>query len=270
MNMSRGEIPMNQNELMSTARVVEDDEMEIDLIDLGYYILEHLHNVILCFLAGALLFNLYAYCMIPPTYESTAELYVVSSSTDSVVDLTDLNIGTSLTSDYEVLILGHTVLDRVIKNQNLDMDTEALKQMISLNNPTDSRVLQITVTSTSAKQARDIANEIAKVSVKYLPETMNTLAPNISNEARLADHKSGPSYTKYTMIGAIIGAGLYLAYLVFGYLMDDTVHDAEDLEKYFGLVPLTTIPENEQFRQEDGASQDEMKKRKGLFRKGKN
>jgi hypothetical protein len=72
------------------------------------------------------------------------------------------------------------------------------------------------------------------------------------------------------MIGAIIGAGLYLAYLVFGYLMDDTVHDAEDLEKYFGLVPLTTIPENEQFRQEDGASQDEMKKRKGLFRKGKN
>ena len=28
--------------------------------------------------------------------------------------------------------------------------------------------------------------------------------------------------------------------------MDDTIHTAEDMEKYFGLVPLTTIPDSEQ------------------------
>ena len=28
--------------------------------------------------------------------------------------------------------------------------------------------------------------------------------------------------------------------------MDDTIHTADDMEKYFGLVPLTTIPDSEQ------------------------
>jgi capsular polysaccharide biosynthesis protein len=259
---------MNQkNEITNTAGFVADSEMEIDLIDLGFYIFERLHTVILCFLAGAVVLNLYAYCMIAPTYESMAGMYVVSSSTDSVVDLTDLNLGSSLTSDYEELILSYTVLNQVIENQKLDMSVAALRSMISLENPADTRILNITVTSTDAKQAKDIANEVVEVSVKYLPETMNTLEPSIYEEARVADHKAGPSYMKYTMMGAIIGAGLYLAYLVFSYLMDDTIKDAEDLEKIFGLVPLTVIPENEQFHLHD--NELEQKKHKGFLGRGR-
>ena len=34
--------------------------------------------------------------------------------------------------------------------------------------------------------------------------------------------------------------------------MDDTIHSADDLEKYFGIVPLTVIPESDQFRTDDG------------------
>ena len=53
-------------------------------------------------------------------------MYVVSASNDSVVDLTDLNIGTSLTSDYEQLMLSYPVLDQVISDLGLDMETEDL------------------------------------------------------------------------------------------------------------------------------------------------
>ena len=51
---------------------------------------------------------------------------------------------------------------------------------------------------------------------------------------------------KYTMIGAILGLILMAGVLIVQYLMDDTIHTAEDMEKYFGLVPLTTIPESAQ------------------------
>ena len=51
---------------------------------------------------------------------------------------------------------------------------------------------------------------------------------------------------KYTMIGALLGLILMAGLLIVQYLMDDTVHTAEDMEKYFGLVPLTTIPESDQ------------------------
>ena len=153
--------------------------------------------------------NAYSYFLVRPTYKSTAKMYVVSASKNSVVDLDALNIGTSLTADYEQLMLSYPVLEQVINKLNLDMDSDTLAKMITLENPTDTRILNINVVSTDPKSARDIANTLMDVSVDYLPKTMSTNAPNVAQKAKLADHKDGPSYTKYTMIGALAGAFLY-------------------------------------------------------------
>ena len=99
---------------VNTYKNTEDDENEIDLLDMGMALLEKLPYIILCFLIGAVLFNAFAYFLIKPTYQSTAKLYVVSASDDSIVNLQDLNIGSSLTKDYEDLILSYPVLDQVI------------------------------------------------------------------------------------------------------------------------------------------------------------
>lgn len=223
-----------------------NDEMEIDLLDLAYMLLDKWHYLLVCLLIGAVLLNAYAFFFIDPTYESTSKLYVVSASDDSVVNLSDLNLGTSLTADYEELMLSYPVLNRVIDKLNLDMTSDQLKKLYSLNNPSDTRILQITATTTDPQFSMDLAETMAEEAVSYLPETMSTLAPNIAQHAKLADHKAGPSYMKYTMIGAILGLILMAGVLIVQYLMDDTIHTAEDMEKYFGLVPLTTIPESAQ------------------------
>ena len=195
-----------------------NDEMEIDLLDLAYMLLDHWHYLLVCLLAGALVFNIYAFFGIAPTYQSTSKLYVVSASDDSVVNLSDLNLGTSLTADYEELMLSYPVLNRVIDKLKLDMDYEELRGLYTLNNPTDTRVLQITATTTDPQLSMDLAEAMAEVSVSYLPETMSTL------------------------LGLVLCCGV----LVVRYLMDDTIHTAEDMEKYFGTAPLTTIPDSTQ------------------------
>ena len=163
-----------------------------------------------------------------------------------MVSLSDLNLGTSLTADYEELMLSYPVLNQVIDKLKLDMTADALKKLYTLNNPSDTRILQITATTTDPQFSMDLAETMAEVAVSYLPDTMSTKAPNIAQHAKLADHKAGPSYMKYTMIGALLGLILMAGLLIVQYLMDDTVHTAEDMEKYFGLVPLTTIPESDQ------------------------
>ena len=178
-----------------------------------------------------------------------------------VVDLDALNIGTSLTADYEQLMLSYPVLEQVINKLNLDMDSDTLAKMITLENPTDTRILNINVVSTDPKSARDIANTLMDVSVDYLPKTMSTNAPNVAQKAKLADHKDGPSYTKYTMIGALAGAFLYCMYLVVKYLMDDTIHTADDMEKYFDIVPLAVIPDVSELA-------PEKQQKKGKLEKG--
>ena len=223
-----------------------NDEMEIDLLDLAYMLMDHWHHLLLCLLAGAVIFNAYAFFGIQPTYQSTSKLYVVSTSDDSVVNLNDLNLGTSLTSDYEELMLSYPVLNRVIEKLNLDMDYETLRTMYTLNNPTDTRVLQITATTTDPQLSMDLAETMAVEAASYLPDTMSTKAPNIAQHAKLPEHKAAPSYFKYTMMG----------------LMDDTVHTAEDMEKYFDLVPLTTIPESDRVIDFEGEERHSSKKRR--------
>lgn len=237
-----------------------EEETEIDLIDLAWALLDKIHYIVLCFLIGAVIMNAYSYFLVRPTYKSTAKMYVVSASKNSVVDLDALNIGTSLTADYEQLMLSYPVLEQVINKLNLDMDSDTLAKMITLENPTDTRILNINVVSTDPKSARDIANTLMEVSVDYLPKTMSTNAPNVAQKAKLADHKNGPSYTKYTVIGALAGAFLYCMYLVVKYLMDDTIHTADDMEKYFDIVPLAVIPDVSELASEKQQKKEKLEK----------
>ena len=247
-----------------------EDEMEIDLLDLAYVLLDKIHYIILCLLAGAVLLNAFSFFCIRPTYQATAKMYVVSASNDSVVDLTDLNIGTSLTSDYEQLMLSYPVLDQVIDELDLDMETEDLAQMVTLENPQDTRILNVTATSTDPVEAMNIANKLTEVSVEYLPETMSTNPPNIAQQAHLPDEKAAPSYARYTLIGALLGAILYCAYLTVRYLLDDTIRTSEDMEKYFGVVPLTSIPDSDIFEElEKREEKEDSVKNKKRIRKEK-
>lgn len=229
-----------------------NEEVYIDLYELLLQFLDHIYEIALCFLIGAILVNAYAFFLIQPTYESTAKMYIVSSSGDSVVDLTDLNIGTSLTSDYQELIMSYPVLNEVIEKLDLDTTYEQLGKMIRLENPDNTRVLNITCTTTDRKLSRDIANTLMEVSINYLPKTMSITEPNVAQEARLAERKSAPSYTKYTMIGALAGMLLCMAWILVKYMMDDTIHTQEDMEKAFGLTPLSVIPENDVFNKKEG------------------
>lgn len=219
------------------------DEDTIDLVDLFMTLVDKWHIILLCLLAGAVLVNAFAFFGIKPTYTSTAKMYIVSASDNSVVNLSDLNIGQSLTSDYEVLMKSYPVLDQVIEELNLDMTTKELANLITINTPANTRILEVTCTYTDRELARDIANAMVEVSIDYLPKTMSTDEPNVAQVARLAEKKTGPSYGKFTIIGALLGAILACAFFIVRYLMDDVVRTSDDLERYFGVTPLAVVPD---------------------------
>ena len=76
------------------------EEIELDLLELLGYFYGRLIWIILGFLTGAVIAGLVTFYLITPKYTATAKMYMVSSGSQSVVDLTDLNIGQSLSSDY--------------------------------------------------------------------------------------------------------------------------------------------------------------------------
>ncbi len=233
---------MNQNEDNMQIRESED-EIEIDLMGLLYYYKSKLIIIILVFLIGSVAAGFGTYYFITPKYTATSKLYMVSASNDSIVDLTDLNLGTSLSSDYEELIKIRPIINQVIKEKFLDYTYTQLLDMITISTIPDTRILTITVESVVPSEAADIANALADKAVSNLPKLMDTSKPNIAERAILPESQSSPNLSKNTIIGGMVAIFFVLGILTIIYITDDTLNSAEDVEKNFGIMPLTVIPE---------------------------
>ena len=215
----------------------------IDLVDLFGFFLSRLPLLIAAVLVGAVAAGLWTYFMIPEQFTATSRMYMVSASSDSVVNLTDLNIGTSLSSDYVELMQTRPVVEGVIGELGLDYSYEQVLGMLSLSVVNNTRIVKISVTSTDPKEARDIANQMAKTSQVELPKVMEAPTPTIAEMAVLPTSRSAPSLSKNVVLGAATVLMLVLLALTVIYHMDDTVKTSEDLEKAFGIMPLSVIPE---------------------------
>ena len=91
-----------------------ETEEEIDLVEVFYLLWGHILQIIACFLAGALLAFGFTYFFVTPMYQASASIYIVSASNNSIVNLTDLQIGSQLTADYQELMLSRPLLQDVV------------------------------------------------------------------------------------------------------------------------------------------------------------
>ena len=258
-------------QIMLTAH--ENEEREIDLIELFYLLWEHALQIVGCILTGCVLAFVGTYFLITPQYQATAKMYVVSASNNSIVNLSDLQLGSQLTADYQELLLSRTLLRDVIDTLELDVlsdlksvvdtikeeiglenlfdeqeteqknDWEELMENISIENPIDTRILSITVTYPDPQLAAQIVNEIAYQAVEYLPDIMESPAPNIYEEATVPTQKSSPSYKINTVVGGFLFALIYCSILMGKYFIKDTFETPEDVTRFFGIQPLAVVPE---------------------------
>ena len=178
-------------------------------------------------------------------YQATSTIYVLCRR-DSAINMSDLQIGTALTSDYIKVFKMWEVHEEVISNLNLPYSYAQMRSMLSVANESGTRMLDITVTSPSPTEAAAIANEYAKVASQYIADTMATDKPNIMSVALVPANPVSPNKTRNIMLGFMLGLVLGAGIVTLRMLADDTYKTAEDIRKYTGLATLAVIPiENE-------------------------
>lgn len=222
----------------------DDDEIEIDLLELFYALRHRWWAILLALVIGAGAAGVYTKKLIAPHYQSTSMVYVLSKET-TLASLADLQIGSQLTKDYSVIIKSRPVLQEVIDKQNLDLTTDELGKMITIDNPNDTRILSITVEDIEPMRAKAIVDEVTKSASNYIGDIMEMVPPKVIEDGVVAVKPSSPSVKKNAAVG-----GLGLAVLVCGLIclktvLDDTIKSEEDIEKYLGLSVLAVIPDTE-------------------------
>ena len=224
------------------------EETEIDLLEIFYLLRAKLVWLILAFVIGGVVAGSITHFLITPKYTATAKMYMISASSGSVLDLSDFNIGTSLSQDYTELIKIRPVFNEVIDNLNLGMEYEDLLKKVDISVVGDSRLLAVSVEDNDPKLAQSMVNELVDTAVTYIPKVMNAsenAQPTIAEYAVVPDEQRSPNLAKNTILGAILAMLLVAVVFVARMLMDDSLNTAEDVEKEFGIMPFTVIPEGD-------------------------
>lgn len=234
---------------------VDSDAEQIDLVELAYRMLAKWKLIVCLTLIGALIAGVYTSGFVTPLYEATSTIYVLNRS-DSAINFSDLQLGNALTQDYIKVFQMWEVHEEVISNLNLPYTYSQMRDMLSIKNDANTRMLDITVTSASPEEAAAISNEYAKVASEYIADTMATDKPNIMSVALVPANPVSPSITRNILLGFILGGIIACAYVVAAFLMDDKFRTAEDIRKYTGLNTLAVVP----IESYDGIKQNARKK----------
>ena len=152
-----------------------------------------------------------------PEYKAVSKLFV-SNSNGSSVNLSDLQMGTYLASDYKEVFNIWYVHERVLQKLDLPYSYTDLEKMLKVENPPDTRLLYITVTSNNAEEAKRIADAYAVVAREFIAASMKTEEPYLFEEALVPSFPSSPRLTKSAFkgyFGGMVGAYTLLTILFF-------------------------------------------------------
>lgn len=232
------------------------DEIEIDIKELFLVLLGKWYILLLSMILGGLVFYFISISFLPKEFESSTSIYVLNRQDESVVTYSDLQSGTQLTKDYAQLVKSRSVTEKVIAQLRLnttyqdmqDLDYEGLGKMISVENTTDTRIIRIIVKDTNPGRAQDIANAVREAASLHIQDVMDIEAVNVVDYAEMPLRPVSPN----TKLNALMGAGGFLVLAAFCilliHILDDTIKDPDDVEKYLGMSVLASIPMDESLK----------------------
>ncbi len=235
------------------------DEIEIDLLELVHILLGKWWLILgIGFLTAIIGLMISSFVLIP-VYESTTKIYILNKNETATVTYSDVQMGTQLTKDYAELINSRYVLEEVIQKLALDdLEYQELLNKVSVETPTDTRIVSVTVEDQDPVQAMNIANCIREVAGEHIQNVMDIEAVNVVETANMPTDKAGPNILMWTLAGGMIGVMVVCVIVLVRYLLNDTVKSSEDVEKYLALSTLALIP----VAAESGDSRKSKTKRK--------
>ena len=239
---------MDNNSNNQVISLQNQNEMEetIDLREIFYALKKHVFLIALIGILCGCVAGVVTIFFMTPVFKSESSLLVISKET-TLTSIADLQLGTQLTKDYKVLITTTSVLEEVIENLGIEVSPETLRRDITINNPSDTRILEISVSNPEPEMAKKIVDELAVVASDYIADKMEVIPPKIIEEGKVPTVQTSPSLKKNVLIGVLFGFMLTAGIIAAITVMDDSIKNEDDIAKYLGLSLLASIPDRKDY-----------------------
>lgn len=222
---------------------------ELDLKELFNLFWNKKLQIILIVLIFIVLGVIYTVGFTTPMYTSSTTLLLAGTEkqegqaqTTNSITATDITINSNLVSTYSELVKSKNVLSQVISNLGIDINEDELRKNISVTAVKDTELIEIAVTTQNPEYAPKIANETAKVFIQKVAEFYNINNVHIVDEAEILQEPSNINHQKDIIIFAFIGLVVAVVYVLVANMLDTTIKTAEEIEKYFKVPVLASVP----------------------------
>lgn len=213
---------------------------EFSMRELFFFLKKKVWIVVVLAIIGTVGGYIWGRTMVIPTYVTDSQIYVYDSSAS--MEYSELQIATQLRRDVEILICGKKVTGEVIERLGLNMSPAAMSARIAVDSVENTRVLKVTYVDTNPRRAAVVLNTICEVGRQQIEDTLKVDAVSVLYEAEVPTAPTTQGARHYALIGGIGGLALGIALLVVFFLIDDTIHNEEDVERYLDLPTLAAIP----------------------------
>lgn len=221
------------------------EEIEVDIKELIMVLLKKVWIIIIATIFTAIIAFAISNFRIAPQYESTTKLYLIANSDNQTLTYSDIQVGSQLTNDYMSLVKSRPVLEDTISDLSLNLTAKELEDLISVSNPANTRIIDITVKYTNPITAKKIADKVRESSADHIENIMDLKKINIVEEGNIPTAKVSPNITQNTLIGGVLGAIIAVLAILIVYFLNDTIKTPDDVERYLGISVLASIPVQE-------------------------
>jgi capsular exopolysaccharide synthesis family protein len=187
--------------------------------------------------------------LMPEKYTATTRLFFAVQGTESVTDLAQgSTFAEKQITSYAEVATSPIVLDPVIDQLHLTVSSVDLAKSVAATVPTDTVILDVSVTDPDPQQATAIANaigtQLAQVVGELSPERTNgtqAVKATILKPAVVPPFPSSPNVLRNLAVGAALALVLGLAAALLRNVLDTKIRSDDDLRALTDSPVLGTI-----------------------------
>jgi len=185
--------------------------------------------------------GIFSYFFLTKVYQSSTQILVnQTKSENEVYSPNEVQTNLQLIGTYSIIIKSPTILDKVIKKENLEMTSGELNKLISVSNAQGSQVVNITVQNKNPEKSKSIADAVASTFQNEIKSIMNVDNVSILTKAEVGSLTKPNLILNMTValvVGLMVGVGI--AFLL--EYLDKTIKKEKDIEEQLGLPVLGAV-----------------------------
>ena len=199
--------------------------------------------IVLTMILLLIITGIFSFYIIKPEYQTFSTLMIGKSQNYyEGIEYNDILLSQKLVSTYGEIAKSRTVSNEVIKNLGLDFTYEDIRKKVNIAQVGDTGIIRIESRDEKPEIAVKLADEIAKVFIKYVVRIMKIENVQIIDRAEIPTKPIKPVPVVYMTVAGILGIiiGVFIVFLI--EFLDNRIKTSDDIIKYLELPIIGIIP----------------------------